>query len=265
VTDCGCFGDVIKLTPWTSFTKDIILLVLISFLFFQRNPFPQAQAKSWKFWTYLGSTVLCFAIGLHCIYRLPILDFLPYHVGASIPNNMKDSEEIKYKEAYFYTNLKTQKVEEFPKWEAKLGDTTTYKYKDYKKIALNPWAKAKITDYRVTDTDGNDVTQETFKGDKFLIILSDVKQSNIDALKKTVSLTKELEKTKIKPIVLTASDVATFEAFRHEFQLAVPYFFVDKTVLKTMVRANPGFIRLKEGTVLQKWHYFDLPKITDIQ
>jgi len=29
VTDCGCFGDALKLTPWQSFTKDIVLLVLI--------------------------------------------------------------------------------------------------------------------------------------------------------------------------------------------------------------------------------------------
>jgi len=29
VTDCGCFGDAIKLTPWESFTKDVVLSILI--------------------------------------------------------------------------------------------------------------------------------------------------------------------------------------------------------------------------------------------
>tara|TARA_R110001592_G_scaffold237306_12_gene496419 strand:- start:19622 stop:20902 length:1281 start_codon:yes stop_codon:yes gene_type:complete len=37
VTECGCFGDAIKLTPWQSFTKDIVLLVFIVFIFFRRK------------------------------------------------------------------------------------------------------------------------------------------------------------------------------------------------------------------------------------
>ena len=38
VTDCGCFGDAIKLTPWESFYKDIILLVFsISIYFLNKN------------------------------------------------------------------------------------------------------------------------------------------------------------------------------------------------------------------------------------
>ena len=32
VTDCGCFGDAIPLTPWQSFYKDVVLVVLIGFL-----------------------------------------------------------------------------------------------------------------------------------------------------------------------------------------------------------------------------------------
>ena len=37
VTDCGCFGDAIPLTPWQSFGKDVVLTVLIAIIFFNRN------------------------------------------------------------------------------------------------------------------------------------------------------------------------------------------------------------------------------------
>src|SRR5690606_26204264 len=37
VTDCGCFGDAIKLTPWESFFKDIILLILILVLLYGKK------------------------------------------------------------------------------------------------------------------------------------------------------------------------------------------------------------------------------------
>lgn len=33
VKDCGCFGDALKLTPWQSFGKDVVLLVLILVIF----------------------------------------------------------------------------------------------------------------------------------------------------------------------------------------------------------------------------------------
>ena len=47
VTDCGCFGDALKLTPWGSFTKDVIVLVLISILYAGRTHIKQLlPAKS---------------------------------------------------------------------------------------------------------------------------------------------------------------------------------------------------------------------------
>ena len=50
-----------------------------------------------------------------------------------------------------------------------------------------------------------------------------------------------------------------FESLRHEVQLATPYFYSDKTLLKTMVRSNPGYVLLENGQVMDKWHYNDLP------
>ncbi|MGZ3821352.1 MAG: MauE/DoxX family redox-associated membrane protein, partial [Mucilaginibacter sp.] len=37
VQTCGCFGDAIPLTPWQSFSKDLVLLVLIVVLFKKRR------------------------------------------------------------------------------------------------------------------------------------------------------------------------------------------------------------------------------------
>jgi uncharacterized membrane protein YphA (DoxX/SURF4 family) len=37
VQSCGCFGDAIPLTPWESFTKDVILLVLILIIFIRQK------------------------------------------------------------------------------------------------------------------------------------------------------------------------------------------------------------------------------------
>ena len=37
VTDCGCFGDALKLTPWESFTKDLVLLVFVLIIFMRRS------------------------------------------------------------------------------------------------------------------------------------------------------------------------------------------------------------------------------------
>jgi hypothetical protein len=64
---------------------------------------------------------------------------------------------------------------------------------------------------------------------------------------------------------ITSSDAYSFDAFRHEHQLAIPYFFGDATLLKTMIRSNPGLILLKDGTVIEKWHHNDVPSADEVK
>ncbi|HZX73169.1 MAG TPA: DoxX family protein, partial [Cyclobacteriaceae bacterium] len=123
--------------------------------------------------------------------------------------------------------------------------------------------KPKITDYLVTDVDGNEKTQYTFEGDKLLIIMYDVSVSsvkNIDAIRE---LTKQLD-GKVEMLVLTASSSEQMEAFRHEHQLAIPYYYADATVLKTIIRSNPGIALWRNGTVLGNWHNNDTPAASEI-
>ena len=67
VTDCGCFGDALKLTPWQSFWKDVVLLFLSLPLFIYRNgikPIPNSQFISHSLCALLVISILSvFVIG----------------------------------------------------------------------------------------------------------------------------------------------------------------------------------------------------------
>lgn len=267
VTDCGCFGDAIKLTPWESFTKDIILLFMILILFFKRNAFRELLTKKAGFVVVTASCVISLFIAIYAIRHLPFIDFRPYKVGSNIPELMEiPTLNLKYR----YIFEKDGKSYEFDNWQ----NDTTYQYKELLTLnedgkvlsqgELDKMSQPKITDYSVRNDEG-DFTQATFEGKKLLIVINDVDKTNTKNIEKIVALVKHLEGMGIEPMVLTSTDEPAYDVFRHKVQLAVPYYFSDATVLKTMVRSNPGLILMQNGTVIGKWHYNDVPDVEEIK
>ncbi|TAE74626.1 MAG: DoxX family protein [Bacteroidetes bacterium] len=261
VTDCGCFGDFIKLTPWTSFTKDIVLLFFIGFLFIQRRKIVPNETKLVS-WSVFGVSLFSFFIGMWATWYLPWFDFLPYKIGDNIPANMRPKEPLRYGEQeYWYKdlkenkNIKLSKKEFETQWE-KYSDSLKYKYLEMKNPLLNPEAQPKINSFA-----DSLVMKQIFSGNKFLIIIAEARRTSVKYIKELNLLVKELEKKKIQSLVLSGDEEKVFEAFRHQYQLAVPYFLLDKTILKTMIRTNPGYMFLNNGTVVNKWAEARLPNI----
>jgi len=244
VTDCGCFGEMIKLKPWTSFWKDLILLVLILVILWRRNDFARPRTG----WLVGLAALGCLGLGVYAIRHLPPYDGLAYAVGQSIPRNMKPSEPLRFR----YIMTKGEETKEFDQYPT----DTTYKFKEM--VLLNEGAKPKITDYRVWN-DSTDFTEESFRGNKLFILVQDVQKANQSTLDEIKTLVRSLEGSAVTPLLLTSSPQAEFEAFRHEHQLALPYFFVDFKVAKTISRSNPGLWLLHEGVVKGKWSYLDVP------
>jgi uncharacterized membrane protein YphA (DoxX/SURF4 family) len=248
VTECGCFGDAIPLTPWQSFAKDVVLSVLVILIFIRRNHFkPFMKDRT-------GNVVmaLSFAANIYlCVYaisHLPYIDFRPYKVGNNIPQLMAPSEPYRYK----YIMEKDGEEFEFTEYPS----DTTYKYKDM--IILNPEAQPKITDYHIWTDDG-EFTEESFIGNKLFIIFYDISKSKTRNMDKINDLIHSVEND-VEVWALTASADTEFEAFRHEYQLAIPYFYADMTVLEAIIRSNPGLWLMKDGVVAGKWHHNDVPE-----
>src|SRR5690554_3073128 len=84
VTDCGCFGDAIPLTPWESFYKDVVLLVLILILFAGQKYIKPLFDNMMN----AGITALTFILsayfGYHVLNHLPVWDFRAYKTGTDI-------------------------------------------------------------------------------------------------------------------------------------------------------------------------------------
>ena len=267
VTDCGCFGDAIKLTPWQSFYKDLILLsfsLIIYFLhsklryqdgFFKIKIF---EDNVFKNGVIIFISVISLIISYTAINFLPFIDFRPYKVGNYIPDLMQPSEELKYS----YIMEKNGRNYEFDNYP----NDESFTFKEIK--LLNPEAEPKISDYSLWNEDG-DFTNESFLGNKLFIVIHDVNKLGIDRRKINEFITK-LKKLKsdinfwVEPIVLTSSDSKSLSSFLDKNKISIKSIYGDASVLKTMIRSNPGFLLMRNGTVRGKWHFNKFPDPTEI-
>jgi uncharacterized membrane protein YphA (DoxX/SURF4 family) len=250
VTDCGCFGDAIKLTPWESFTKDVVLMVFVLHLFWYRKRYQAVLRTMEGHVVMIIVTGLAIGAGMYAINHLPFIDFRAYKIGNNIPHKMLPPEQPIIEYLFEKDGNEVRSAKFLPADEG-------YVYKNSRILNENR-IKPAITDYSVASPDGEDITQLTFQGAKLFIVMFDVNKASTRNINAIRQLTKDLE-GKVDCLVLTSSLANDMEHFRHEYQLAVPYAFADATVLKTIIRSNPGISLWKDGTVVGNWHHNDTP------
>jgi len=251
VTDCGCFGDAISMTPWQSFSKDVILTILILYLFIRRKSlFPWTEEKAGLY--IVGSTAfITLFLGVWAVRHLPFIDFRPYKVGDNIGVNMQPEEEPVFE--YHFLKDGNPVVS-----DVYLSEKDGYEFQSY--TIKNPDKSVpKITDFNVWNDETGEFTDQILIGNKLLFIVQNAESASVKNLELISDLIQSVHEN-IVVIALTASDVETFKNYVSAYNIKIPVYFVDSTVIKAMIRSNPGLMLLKDGTVMGKWHYNDIPK-----
>ncbi len=251
VTDCGCFGDAIKLTPWQSFFKDIILLLLIIVIFINKNLYQSTFDSRTENIIMTGDTAVMVFLCIWAIQHLPFVDFRSYAVGNSIPELMLPSGEL------LYEYVMEKDGEEF------VFDTyptdPSYTYKSMK--VLNPEVQPKITDLAVWNDDG-EYTDDLMVGTRLLVLVQAINKTSDKSDEKISTLLSSVKGVEIWS--LTSNSGEEYESYAQNLGWNQPFYFVDSTVIKAMIRSSPGLILLKDGVVLGKWHYNDVPSPSEI-
>ena len=260
VKDCGCFGDALKLTPWESFFKDLILLILIVVIFIFKDfikPFFNTSITNLVATLSLISSIF---FGFYVLRHLPLIDFRAYKIGDNIitnmsipPNAPKAVQEFKWKfkvngsEEVFITNGSYPDVN---------GD-----YIGVETRIIEEGYQPPILDFSI-ESDNENLTETYLAKDKLLIIVSyDLNTANIDGLKKLKEFTDDAISKGYTVIGLSASGIIDKNRIKSNYGFNFEFYLCDEKVLKTIVRSNPGILHLNKGTVIQKAHWNDIEDI----
>jgi uncharacterized membrane protein YphA (DoxX/SURF4 family)/peroxiredoxin len=260
VTDCGCFGDAIKLTPWESFTKDIILLVLIVILFIGRKYItPWFSGNIRKVLTAL-TLALCGVYVVHVLNHLPEIDFRPYKIGADIEDGMNVPPGApqpiieytwKFKTADGIKEIVTNG--DYPKVDGEfIGAETKEIQKGY---------EPPVHDFTI-EQEGDDFALAMLNEPKLVMVIAyDLRKTNHKFYNEIKKVTDKAIKNGYKVIGMSASNKEQSSNLIRQYGLGFEFYFTDETTLKTIVRSNPGVLVLEEGTIMQKVHSNDLDKL----
>jgi uncharacterized membrane protein YphA (DoxX/SURF4 family) len=258
VKDCGCFGDALHLTPWESFTKDVVLLFFILILFINVKLVKPLYATKIQNILVGISLVLCGVMAYWVLHHLPIIDFRPFKVGNNIQKGMEIPEGAPQSvvEMIFIYKVNGVDTEFTEKDLMKIPAGATFV--DRKDKVIVEGYVPPIHDF-VMEKEGSDYKEELLEEPKLLLFVAyDLAIANKDGMNILKNVQKEAEAKGYKVIGMTGSTQEQIEKTKKEYGFTFDFYFCDAIALKTIERANPSIVILGKGTVKQKVHYNDI-------
>jgi hypothetical protein len=192
--------------------------------------------------------------------HLPLIDFRPYKVGNNILEKMELPEDAQKPVSEYSWKFRRNGEEiiiknegEYPQVEGEFVGVETRQIKEGDKPAIKDF---------VIEKDGEDLTREILSEPKLLMIVAySLRSTEKEGYPAVKRLSEEALEKGYRVVGLTSSGEDMQERIKETYSLNFEFYQSDETVLKTIVRANPGILVLRNGTVFQKKHWFDASEI----
>ncbi len=260
VTDCGCFGDAITLSNWETFWKNVILLIFVLIFFINRKKHI-LKINFKKSAIITGITVLMiFAFQFKSVKCLPIIDFRPFKEGVNIKEASvipENAEQDVYETALFYKNLKTGESKKFTIDNIPYEDTLNWEYDTTITELISKGYEPPIHDFFLNNLSGKDLTEQILnnRGRSFILILHNFESGIKDLDKGLNDIANYAEQNNIEFYCFTASESSEIRKYKSFLPRSIEICTGDYKMLKTFIRANPGFVILENAVIKEKIPY----------
>ena len=260
VKDCGCFGDALKLTPWESFSKDVVLLVFVIILFVGKSYISQLFKPLLTSLIALLSFIASLAFGYHVLTHLPSIDFIAYKIGDNLLTNMSTPDNapkaVQEFTWIFDVNGTQKAIVTDGSYPEVNGDYISVETK-----VIKQGYQPSILDFSI-ETETEDLTDDFLMNEKLVMVVSySLESAETEGLEKLKSFYENAKSKGYTVIGLSASGNDAKENIKSSFGLGFEFYLCDEKALKTVVRSNPGILILDRGTVKQKVHWSDIDNL----
>jgi triosephosphate isomerase len=267
VTDCGCFGDALKLTNWQTFFKNMVLLPMAIVVFINRSTLGSSLGlfRQWILTSLYTAFILI--VSLFGIQHLPLFNFRPYKVGVNIAEAMTIPPGAP--QPIYETRFICEKngiKQEFDEHNYPYNDST-WVFVEQKSTLLQEGYKPPIHNFSLRNMEGGDVTDQVLNDEQpvFLFISSNLEKMDRSNLKTLTDIHILALEKGFKFYCLTSSLPEQIKKFDIGLRVGLDYLTMDETEIKTMIRANPGLILLSKGTIIETWHGNDIENARDFE
>ena len=271
VTDCGCFGDFLKLKPWDSFKKDLVLCVMIILMYLGLKHYKGLFDRKKGSQVMLVLTILTFVFGYLCYIYLPVWDFLPYKKGNNIKSILKnvptgqratDSIVIKFVMQKGNDSMKVSST----KYAEVAAKGYTFKRQD-RQVVLEGY-KSPIHDFAIFDqVHGIDLTDTFLNSNKIqiLFVMPFIETAYTESMNEVAEIALWAKKKGYQFYGISSASLSPAKAFTEKYKLPFTLFAADQKMLMTMARYNSTLYLFNEQTVINKWSARNLPNLSQLE
>jgi hypothetical protein len=171
-----------------------------------------------------------------------------------------------FKNEFIYRNKETGKKQKFDDTNYPWQDTIKWEYVAMNSKLIKKGYHPPIHDFTIENSYGEEVADFFLQDDNYtlMLIAYNLEKSSKKRQEKINELATKAKENGWNFICLTSSTSEDIIQFQVTHNPPYEFFNCDEITLKTIIRSNPGLMLTKKGTILNKWHWRDIPKFDEL-
>lgn len=261
MSDCGCFGEAVIISNKVTFIKNLLLLVFAIVVFWGRRQIVYRISARCRWILVLFLLVYIFAMQAVSIWHLPLIDTGPYAVGENIRAKVSFTPD-EYEYLSIYRKGKEEVVlpaDSIPgnDWE-RVG---------VRPVLVKPGTTPEIANFSIVDWEWDIEYADLLLADTgyvCFIAIEKVEKASMTHVDKINDLYDYCNSKGIRFCAATASIDDEIVMWRKRTGAEYPLYFAEETLLRSMIRSNPGLLLFKDGVIVDKWNVSDIPDVEEL-